>query len=526
MRSVGLILYAFVLSSLVIAGMSLLAERIGLTDRPGGHKRHGHSVPLVGGIGIYAAVASILIVAAWRHPDQGALIHSLLAASTLIFVVGLLDDIHPLGVRVRFGTQAIAASITALWGGLLLTQIGELLPSREVGLNILAFPLTLFAVAGVINSMNLIDGIDGLSGSLSLITLVFLAIIASTSANAQVYLLLALALIGATGGFLLFNFRCCRRSHAWVFLGDSGSTLLGFLFACLFIGMTQTPVRAMPPVITLWLFAIPLFDTVATMLRRVWLGKSPFRADRTHFHHLLLDAGFSVKQSVAVLATVHLLMGLAGLAGWYFRVPDSAMFSAYLLLFAIYFLISSRPWRLVPALRSIHRALDLPLSDVSEIFIGDLPGGDPENVLRKLLGPRADACEYRLYAYENGMSGRRTIYAVVPAGYPKQALRMIRDIKSRLANGEEIIVRQYVPRDQENDRRYDDHRVVRDRRQIDRRGGARKRLDRREGRSAKIDRPGSSLAVDDTAGGVDRVALPAAVSADTSPAKAISMEAS
>ncbi len=476
MNILGVLFSALLFSALVIAILTVAATRIGLTDRPGGHKQHEEPVPLAGGSGIYAVVVVVLLVALPRYPGQHDLILSLLLASTLLFAVGLIDDIRPLGVRVRFGTQGLAGLLTALWGGLMLKQVGALVSFDMITLGMLALPFTLFAIAGVINALNMMDGIDGLSGSLSVISLAMLAVIASRHAGAGVYLFLILALIGAVSGFLLFNLRCCRRRKALVFMGDAGSTLLGFLFACLFTGLSQEPLHAMSPVIALWLFAVPLFDTVAIMLRRLWLGKSPFRADRSHMHHLLLDAGFTVPQSVLVLAGLQLAMGLAGLVGWYYALPDALMFTAFIGLFGIYFYLTSRPWRLVPALRALHRALDLPLTGVTEVFIGDLPEGDPENVLRHLLGSQADCCDYRLYAYDNGTTGRHTIYAIAPVGHPKEAVRMIRDIKTRIGGGEEIIVRQFVPRDTRNDRRNDDHRVPQDQRRVDRRGGRQRLL--------------------------------------------------
>ncbi len=475
----GVLFLALLLSALVIGGLAVLAPRIGLTDKPGGHKRHGAPVPLAGGSGIYAVVVVVLLVTFALYPEQHNLILSLLLASTVLFAVGLVDDIRPLGVRVRFGTQGLAGLLTALWGGLMLKQVGALFSSDVIMLGALSLPITLFATAGVINALNMVDGIDGLSGSLSVISLSMLAVIASRYPDAEVYLLLTLALIGAVGGFLLFNLRCFGRHKAAVFMGDAGSTLLGFLFACLFIGLSQEPMHVMSPVIALWLFVVPLFDTIATMLRRVWLGKSPFRADRSHMHHLLLDAGFTVPQSVLMLAGLQLAMGLVGLAAWYYSLPDVLMFAAFVGLFGVYFYLTSRPWRLVPALRALHRSLDLPLTGVTEVFIGDLPKGDAEHALRRLLGNQVGCCDYRLYAYDNGVTGRRTVYAVAPAGHPKDAVRMIRDIKARVGEGEEIIVRQFVPRDARNDRRNDAHQVSRDQRRIERRGGRQRRLDQR-----------------------------------------------
>ncbi len=452
MVKLGILLIAFGFSTLVIAGMAGVARRLGMTDAPGGHKLHERPVPVVGGSGIYVVVV-LMSAAAWWQPAWRGLFLPLALASTLVFAVGLADDFRPLRVATRFGAQALAATLAALWGGLVLNDIGALWSSQLVYLGALAVPLTVFAWVGVVNAVNMTDGIDGLSGMLTLITLVFLAIIARSVAAAAPYLFLVYALIGAVCGFLVFNLRCCGRKKAAVFLGDAGSTLLGFLLAALLIGLSQEPVRAMSPVVALWLCALPLFDTVTTILRRLWLGKSPFLADRSHLHHLLLDAGYSVTQSVTVLSLLHTLAGAVGLLGWRQALPDRWLFVAYLVSFAVYFYLSSRPWRLVPALRSLHEALGLTRGGVTELFIGHLPEEGAEALLRELLGERAERCQYRLYAYEDGATGRRTVYAVAPVGFPGQASRMIRDIKARLPDGEEIVVRQFVPRSAKYDRR-------------------------------------------------------------------------
>jgi len=209
------------------------------------------------------------------------------------------------------------------WGGVALHDLGELAFGAPLELGFLAIPFTLFATIGVINALNMIDGIDGLSGSVSLVTLFLLAVVAFTG-GASDYALLALGLLGGVAGFLFFNLRFLSQRRARVFLGDNGSMLLGFLFAWLLIALSQGPGRVITPVTALWLLSIPLMDTLGVMLRRIWLGKSPFRPDRHHLHHLFIRAGFRVQDIVYAIALIQLTLGAIGILGMRLQVARLA----------------------------------------------------------------------------------------------------------------------------------------------------------------------------------------------------------
>lgn len=438
---------------------------MGLVDRPGGHKTHDAQVPLVGGLGIYAALLVVLGATVYFEVEGHTLYSALLAGASLLFVVGLIDDVHNLGVRVRFIAQGTAASITALWGGVMLNDFGALVTGDLFALGLFALPVTIFAAAGVINALNMADGIDGLSGSLSLVSLLLLAVIAYLG-HAAVYLPVILTMIGAVLGFLVFNMRCCGRKRAATFMGDAGSTMLGFLFACLFVGLSQGEARAMSPVTALWLFAVPLYDTTATMVRRMWLGKSPFRADRSHLHHLLLKAGCTVPQGVVVMALLQLLLGGIGLVGWYQAVPERFMFAGFIGLFLGYLLLVIRPWRFVPHVRRVHRAMDAPITGVTGIFVDGLPLDAPERRLAALFGEGIAAYSYGIYRREGGDARRDVLYAVIETADEHIARRLIR-LGRRPGDG--IVVRQLIPRNAEHDRRQASRSTGDDRRRVDRR---------------------------------------------------------
>lgn len=430
-----------------IRALSPLAERIGLVDKPGGHKTHDRHVPLTGGLGIYAALTLVLLLAMWWDDTPQPLLGALVAGSTLLFVIGVIDDIRHLPVTLRFGAQIAASLTAAAWGGVVLHDLGMLV-GPGVGLVELGFwalPLTVFATLGVINALNLVDGIDGLSGSLSVVSLALLAVVAFAAGQAE-YLLIILALLGAVGGFLVFNLRCCGRRRAQVFMGDAGSTVLGFLFACLFIGLSQGDGRAMAPVTALWLFAVPLIDTIATMLRRLLKRRSPFAADRTHLHHLLIDAGFTVPQTVLVMVGMQLGLGLVGLAGAFAGVAEHVMFAAAMAVFAVYVVAIGRRSRFVALSGRLHRGLDLPANGVDRIYIGGLPRDRAEVVLREILAEHHDVYGYELYEYQPSDATGARGYAVVTIGCEFTTRHVIRVLRRRAQQVDGVIVRQFLPR--------------------------------------------------------------------------------
>jgi UDP-GlcNAc:undecaprenyl-phosphate/decaprenyl-phosphate GlcNAc-1-phosphate transferase len=210
-------------------------------------------------------------------------------------------------------------------------------------------PITVFSALGVINAFNMIDGMDGLSGSLAVIALGGLAFLAGRGGfgEAQAVLLLV---CGAVLGFLLLNFRFPWRERARVFLGDSGSSWIGFVLAWYFIALSQDNpaagiTRAYAPITAVWLFGLPLMDATYVMLRRAREGQPIFGADRHHLHHVFLRSGFSVRQTWGMMVGAALVMAVVGvyaeLGGW----PEWGMFYLYVGMCAGYFLWMHRVWR-------------------------------------------------------------------------------------------------------------------------------------------------------------------------------------
>jgi UDP-GlcNAc:undecaprenyl-phosphate GlcNAc-1-phosphate transferase len=315
-----------------------LAVPIGLLDKPGGRKVHDGAVPLVGGLAMFlgfSALALLLDHSLTQLPN-------LVMAASVLVLVGLLDDIRELPSSLRFLAQIGAALIMALWGGVVLQDLGAIgFSGGKADLGLFALPLTVFATVGVINAINMSDGIDGLAGSVTLIGLGSLTLVAFWGGGGEWLPVLGL-LIAAVLGFLFFNL---RPGRALVFMGDAGSMFLGFVLAWFLIEFSQGEDRLMPPAVALWILAVPLIDTVAMMLRRVLKGRSPFAADREHFHHVLLLAGYSPKATLAIIVSVALVCAAIGISAWYLGLPEHVLFYGFLTLFALYFWSIMRAWR-------------------------------------------------------------------------------------------------------------------------------------------------------------------------------------
>ena len=323
-----------------------LAFPLGLLDHPRGHKCHEGCVPLVGGVGIFAG----LCLSLWLIPGLSGGPAPLLACGGLLVAVGVIDDLRDWPAWTRFAAQGAAAALMVVWGGVVLETLGGLVPGWSVDLGWLGIPLTVFATVGVINALNMSDGMDGLAGGLTLVALLPSALLAAGAGrgvDAALILLIAMAVLA----FLVFNWPVPGRPRALVFLGDAGSTLLGFLIAWFLVDLSQGPDRAMTPVIALWLFAIPLMDTVALMLRRTLNGRSPFSADRKHLHHLLLEAGYKVPEAGSIIMGLAVACALVGVIGLEYGVPQWVMFAGFALLFAGYFWVLGHAWRVITVLR-------------------------------------------------------------------------------------------------------------------------------------------------------------------------------
>lgn len=282
---------AFLITFFAIPIIIQVAKDKKLFDEPDERKVHKAVIPTLGGIGIFAGfiIATLMGVPAGIASE----LQYFAAATTVIFFLGLKDDILILSASKKFIGQLIAAGIIIKFGGVQITNMHGFLGIYEIP-HIASIVLTIFTIIVITNSFNLIDGVDGLAGSLGVLTtLVFGTYF--FIAGQLAYAVIAFALAGSIIAFLIYNF-----SPAKIFMGDTGSLLLGLINSILvikFINIAGNPVAAFgleaSPAIGFAILMIPLFDTLRVFALRILDRRSPFSPDRTHVHHFLLDLGLN-----------------------------------------------------------------------------------------------------------------------------------------------------------------------------------------------------------------------------------------
>ncbi len=321
-------LSALVVTVLLLMILIPVSHRVKLLAYPGEHRQHAKPTPLIGGIGIYLGLITVSSIFSIEIPQ------SVFLAMIIVFVFGVIDDRWTVPYGIRFVVQ-IAAAIILVNDGVVLNHLGHLVSDDLVTMGKWRTALTVFSIVGVINALNMIDGLDGLVGMIMLIVLSGLTYILIGGQNLD-QLMLCVAVLGGLLGFLFFNLRSFNDNPARVFMGDGGSMAFGLFLAWLFITMSQDAIIVFPPVLSLWLFAIPLFDTVGVMLRRMGRGLSPFHADRLHTHHLLLNFGFTVNQVLLILVVVSVGLATIAIYAVGMGIRESSLFFIFLCLFFVY----------------------------------------------------------------------------------------------------------------------------------------------------------------------------------------------
>jgi UDP-GlcNAc:undecaprenyl-phosphate GlcNAc-1-phosphate transferase len=311
-----------------------LARGMGLIDRPGGRKMHVGEVPVIGGL---AMAGGLAIGALYSHTALDGFAFFLTAVAVLVFI-GALDDRYDLPASVRFLAQMCAALLMVAGADLSAIDIGRPFFGGTVELGWLATPFSIVIVITAINAFNMFDGSDGVAGTQALIALVFMGA-ACIIAGATWCLPFVLGLAGCIVGFLIFNWPSKRTRNVRAFMGDAGSTMLGFSLAWLSLELSQGPARVMSPVVTLWMFALPLYDLFSSMIRRVSQGASPFHGDSEHLHHLLRRFGFSSRQVAQVVLLASSAFGMIGIGAYLADVSDGWLFTGWIVLGVGYHII-------------------------------------------------------------------------------------------------------------------------------------------------------------------------------------------
>jgi UDP-GlcNAc:undecaprenyl-phosphate GlcNAc-1-phosphate transferase len=324
-----LFLTAFILAATGTALVTHLATKFGFVDAPTERKAHASTTPLGGGIAIFAGVvltfligvAGAVIVARMPRPGwmSGALhehlpnvtrswreLAVLLGCGTVLFVMGLIDDVKNLRWRVKLTVQ-LAVAIAAVAGGF---RASLYLPHEWMG-----GAITVVWLVGITNAFNFLDNVDGLSAGIAFIISGIFFVTAILTGQLFVASLLAV-LAGAVGGFLVHNFPPAR-----IFMGDAGSLFIGFTLGALAVSFTyRFPASPgatsgqglLPIILPLLIFAVPIYDAASVILIRLREGRSPFDADRRHFSHRLIDLGMTPREAVITLYIICFALGVAG----------------------------------------------------------------------------------------------------------------------------------------------------------------------------------------------------------------------
>lgn len=304
---------SFIIAFLAIPVVIQVADKKRLYDIPDERKLHTRLVASLGGVGIFGGfmLACLLSIQVFQYPE----FQYFFAAAFIIFFLGLKDDLVILSASKKFIGQVLAASILIHLGDIRLTSMHGFLGVEEVP-EAFSLALSYLTIIVVINSFNLIDGVDGLASSLGILTtlifgLYFFAI------DYQAYALMAFSLSGALVAFLIFNHHPAR-----IFMGDSGSLMIGLVNAILvikFINVAESPGVAVPVpaavAVGFSILIVPLLDTLRVFSIRILKGRSPFSPDRNHVHHLLLDAGLGHAAVTFTCTLINITFVLGAWAG-------------------------------------------------------------------------------------------------------------------------------------------------------------------------------------------------------------------
>ena len=318
MNLLSTLLLAVLITIALTPALCSLALRYQWVDLPNERKVHLIPTPRVGGVAM--ALGAFAPLCYWLHAEPFVLAY--LIGGGLLVLLGGVDDFRDLSPKAKFAGQIAAALIAVLLGGVRIESLGTLAPENFLLPGWIGIPLTVLAIVGVTNAINLSDGLDGLAGGLSLLIFAGIGYLAFLDGSGSIGLI-SIALLGALFGFLRFN-----THPASVFMGDAGSQFLGFSAITLALALTQGHPTALSPVLPLILLGFPVLDTLTVMVTRIGSGRSPFAADKNHFHHNLMELGFLHPESVLIIYVFQTLLLLAAVHFRYY--PDWTLLAGYL----------------------------------------------------------------------------------------------------------------------------------------------------------------------------------------------------
>ena len=332
---------AFVINLRSIPVIINISGLRGLMDNPVKRSSHKTPTPTFGGVAIFAGILIGYMI--WNFGDEGILIHKVFAGTVILFFLGIKDDLYALSPTKKIIVQIVSSLIVVVGSDLRISDMFGIFGIGEIPYLISVF-LTIFVFVALINAFNLIDGIDGLAGGIAMIA----------SSGFGIWFLLnhhyslaclALCLAGSCLGFLRFNFSQNNK----IFMGDTGSLIIGYIITVLAVKFIHLNVMhawdsglsfMSTPVIAITILVVPIFDTIRVFSIRILRGKSPFKADRMHMHHLLIDNNMThMAASFTLYAITIILTGITYFSRVFFSNTELCFF--IVLLLGVYFIVGN-----------------------------------------------------------------------------------------------------------------------------------------------------------------------------------------
>ncbi|MFP4697383.1 MAG: glycosyltransferase family 4 protein [Eubacteriales bacterium] len=301
---------AFLISLFTTPLSKKFAFKVGAIDHPKERGMHKKPMPLAGGVAIvFGFMLTVLLIAPFVDGFDSLQLTGLLGGGVLITSVGLMDDIYDLDPKIKLIFQILAALIVVYTGTTIELVTWPWSSTNIIDIGVFSKLFTMLWIIGVTNAVNLIDGLDGLAAGISSIAALSLMLLSILTVNPiPVAIVLTAALAGACLGFLPHNF-----NPATIFMGDTGSTFLGFTLSVISIQGLIKSYTAITIFIAVIVLGLPIFDTFCAIIRRVIKKQPVMQPDRGHLHHKLVDRGYSQKRVVLTLYGVSSGFGIAGI---------------------------------------------------------------------------------------------------------------------------------------------------------------------------------------------------------------------
>lgn len=329
LNNTKIVLVVFLFVALIMPIVMKIAKHVNALDIPNERKVHKEPMPRMGGLAIFMGFLLGYMLFCSQTPQM----ISILIGSFVLIIVGIIDDINPIKPLSKFIGQIVAAFIVVCYGKVVMQDVSAY--GLYINFGIFAKPVTILFIIAIINCLNLIDGLDGLAGGISTIFFATISIIISimgiyNGLDAS----LSLIMIGATLGFLLYNFHPAK-----IFMGDSGSMFLGYMIAVIsLLGFKNVTLTSfLVPVLIL---AIPILDTFFAIIRRLLKGESFAKADKEHLHHQILKRAGNQVKTVLIIYLIQILFSLASIV-YVLRNPKLGQIIYAILLIIIAWLVAS-----------------------------------------------------------------------------------------------------------------------------------------------------------------------------------------